>query len=246
MDFTIGWDADFFRAEGDYTDFIQTYLMRPLTGARRAERGRPRAPVGGAGASKATQAHSRRGSQSGQRAEWLELPTTMTCRGQGRETYQIPISPPPADHELVRVRGSTPASIEYTGQSLELMASVMGMLQRSLDLLGIYSIPGPFQIPATAGASARLSVPLRAARGAVRGMTIHSRGRHRRTHTESSSREPATDDDESDEEAVSPQSESSHDRDEARDGSDSDAGSGADGGDPGPSSRKRTRRDSHT
>ena len=33
------------------------------------------------------------------------------------------------------------ASSEYTRQSLELTASVMGMLQQSLDLLAIYSIP---------------------------------------------------------------------------------------------------------
>ncbi|XP_028088443.1 uncharacterized protein LOC114288999 [Camellia sinensis] len=65
----------------------------------------------------------------------------MTCRGQGGETYQIPITPPLADHELVGVRGSTPASIEYTGQALPLTASVMGMLQRSMDLLSIYNIP---------------------------------------------------------------------------------------------------------
>lgn len=59
----------------------------------------------------------------------------------------------------------TPASIEYTGQALELTASVMGMLQRSIDLLSIYGIPAPFQIPAIAGASAGPSVPPKAAGG---------------------------------------------------------------------------------
>ena len=33
------------------------------------------------------------------------------------------------------------ASIEYTGQALELTASGMGRLQRSMDLVSIYSIP---------------------------------------------------------------------------------------------------------
>ena len=33
------------------------------------------------------------------------------------------------------------ASSEYTRQSLKLTASLMGMLQQSLDLLAIYSIP---------------------------------------------------------------------------------------------------------
>lgn len=114
--------------------------MRPLTGARRVKRERLTAPAG-VGAPRATQARSRSGSRRGQGIEWPALPTTMTCRGQGGETYQIPIAPPLADDELVGVRGSTLASIEYTGQSLELTASVMGMLQRSLDLLSIYSIP---------------------------------------------------------------------------------------------------------
>ncbi|GMP80378.1 hypothetical protein CsSME_00035496 [Camellia sinensis var. sinensis] len=237
MDYTIAWDSDPFRDEGDYIEFIQAYLMRPLNGARRVERERPAAPVRGAGASIAAQARSRSGSWRGQGVEWPALPTTMTCRGQGRETYQIPIAPPPTDHELVGVRDLTPASIEYTGQSLELTASVIGMLQRSIDLLTIYGIPAPFQIPATGGAPAGPLVPTRAAGGARRGMTIHSRGRHRRTHVESNSQEPTPDDDESDEEAASSEG-------KARDGSDSDYG--ASGGDPGPSSRKRTRTDSRT
>ena len=33
------------------------------------------------------------------------------------------------------------ASSEYTRQSLELNASMMGMLQRTFDLLALYSIP---------------------------------------------------------------------------------------------------------
>ncbi|XP_028082755.1 uncharacterized protein LOC114284085 [Camellia sinensis] len=118
--------------------------MRPLASARRVEREKPAAPVGGAGAPRATQARDKSGSRRGWRAEWQELPTTMTCRAQGGEPYQIPIAPPPADHELVGVRGLTSASIEYTGQALELTASVMGMLQGSMDLLSIYSIPAPF------------------------------------------------------------------------------------------------------
>ncbi|GMP55320.1 hypothetical protein CsSME_00020173 [Camellia sinensis var. sinensis] len=233
IDYTISWDSDFFRDEGDYTEFIQTYLMRLLTGARRVERERPAAPAGGAGAPRATQACDRSGSRRGRSVEWPELATTMTCRGQDGETYQIPIAPPLTDHELVEVRGLTPASIEYAGQSMELTASVMGMLQRSIDLLTIYGIPAPFQIPAAGGVPAGPLAPPRAAGGARRRMMIHSRGRHRRAHVESSSREPTPDDDESDEEVASSQG-------EAGDGLDS----GDDGGDPGPLSRKRTRTDS--
>ncbi|XP_028077737.1 uncharacterized protein LOC114279653 isoform X2 [Camellia sinensis] len=108
--------------------------MRPLASARRVERESPVAPVGGVGAPRATQARYRSGSRRGRGAEWPKLPTTMTCRGQGGEIYQIPITHSLADHELVGVRSSTPASIEYTGHVLELTASVMGMLQRSMNL----------------------------------------------------------------------------------------------------------------
>ncbi|GMP24225.1 hypothetical protein CsSME_00001564 [Camellia sinensis var. sinensis] len=231
MDYTIGWDSNLFRDEGNYIEFVQAYLIRPLTGARRVEKEKPAAPAAGAGASRAAQAHSKSGSRRRQGVGWPALPTTMTCRGQGGETYQIPVAPPPADHGLVKVRSSTPPSIEYTSQSLELTASLMRMLQRSLDLLTIYGIPAPFQIPAAGGAPAGPSASTRAAGGTRRGMTIHSQGKHRQARAESSSREPSPDD--SDEEVASSQG-------EAGDGSDS----GDDGSDPGPSSRKRTRTDS--
>lgn len=61
----------------------------------------------------------------------------MTCWGRVGETYQIPIQPTPAGHEPVEVRGPMPASIEYTGQALELSATLMGMVQTSMDLLNI-------------------------------------------------------------------------------------------------------------
>lgn len=101
----------------------------------------------------------RSGTRRGRGASWLALPTMMTCRGQGGETYQIPIAPPPTDHELVGFDDLPPvcttvscilhchfisfrlifrrilmlltllqASSEYTRQSLELTASMMGML----------------------------------------------------------------------------------------------------------------------
>lgn len=108
IDYTLGWDSEFFKDEGDYTEFIQAYLMQPLTGAHRAERERPAVPAAGVGASRAPQACERSGSRRGQEARWPELPTTMTCRGQGGEMYQIPIAPPPTDHELIGVYGSTP------------------------------------------------------------------------------------------------------------------------------------------
>ncbi|GMP88136.1 hypothetical protein CsSME_00040221 [Camellia sinensis var. sinensis] len=170
-----------------------TYLIPPLTSTHRGERDRAPTAAERARGSRLTQAHDRRGSQARRRAGWPELPTTVTCQGCARETYQIPIAPAPAGHELVG------ASIEYTGQALKLSASLMGMI--------------PFQMPAPSGAPVRVaagpSAPPPAAGKERRGTSAHSQGRDRRTHTESSSRGPIPDDDESDKELASPQSVSS-------------------------------------
>lgn len=61
IDFTRGWDADFFWLDGDYIILIQTYLMPPLTDAHRGERDRPAAAAEREGGSRVTQAHGRRG-----------------------------------------------------------------------------------------------------------------------------------------------------------------------------------------
>ncbi|XP_028069559.1 uncharacterized protein LOC114272081 [Camellia sinensis] len=144
-DYTIGWDASGYRGEGHYSKYVRTFIMRPLSGGRRAERERPAAPAAragaGAGTSRTARVRGRSGARRGRGASWPALPTVMTCRRQGGTTYQIPIAPPPADHELVGFYDLPPASSEYTRQSLDLTASVMGMFQRSLDLLAIYSIP---------------------------------------------------------------------------------------------------------
>ena len=37
-DYTIGWEADGFRGEDDYLEYVRTFIMRPLSGGHRAER----------------------------------------------------------------------------------------------------------------------------------------------------------------------------------------------------------------
>ncbi|XP_028113803.1 uncharacterized protein LOC114311827 [Camellia sinensis] len=165
----------------------------------------------------------------------------MTCRGQGGETYQIPFAPPLAHHELLGFYDLPPASFEYTRQSLELNASMMGMLQRSFNLLAIYSIPPPFQMSAAGCAPAGPSVPTR---GGGRGGTVFPRTKVGRTHVGSSSWAPVPDDDESEAETeteteAEAEAEAESSEEETRDGSDSD--DGVDDDAPGPSSRKRTR-----
>ncbi|GMP45030.1 hypothetical protein CsSME_00013714 [Camellia sinensis var. sinensis] len=110
---------------------------------------------------------------------------------------------------------------------------MIGMLQRSLDLLALYSIPPPFQILTAGGALAGPSVP---ARGEGRGGIVFPRTKVGRTHIGSSSRAPIPDDDESEAETEAEAS-------EEETGEDSDSGSDYGAGDdaPGPSSRKRTR-----
>ncbi|XP_028060081.1 uncharacterized protein LOC114263696 [Camellia sinensis] len=79
--------------------------------------------------------------RGGRGAGWPALPAVLTFQGQGGSTYQIPFAPPPAGHELIDVPDLPPASSEYTRQSLAMNASMMGMLQRTIDLLAVYSIP---------------------------------------------------------------------------------------------------------
>ncbi|XP_028126245.1 uncharacterized protein LOC114322985 [Camellia sinensis] len=235
-DYTIGWDLMHYRGIGDYTEYVRTYIMRPLSSGCRVERERPAAPAAGAGVgiSRMARVRGRSGARRRRGASWPALPTTITCRGRGGATYQIPISPPPADHELVGFYDLPLASSEYTRQSLELTASVMGIFQQSLDLLAMYSILHPFLIPAAGGAAAGPSVPTQGG-GDCR---VYPRTKAGRTHVGSSSRAPVPDDNESEAEA---EAESS--KEETRDGTDSGSDDGADDDAPRPLSRKRTRTD---
>ncbi|XP_028089092.1 uncharacterized protein LOC114289545 [Camellia sinensis] len=93
-DYTIGWKATRFRGIGDYREYVQTYLMRPLSGGRRAEGVRPVAPAArtgvgaGAGASRRARVRGRGRVQGGRGTGWPVLPTSLTFRGQGGATYQ--------------------------------------------------------------------------------------------------------------------------------------------------------------
>ncbi|THF97261.1 hypothetical protein TEA_008089 [Camellia sinensis var. sinensis] len=75
IQFMVGLDADFFRGEGDYTTFIQTYLMPSLTGAHTGNG--VGAPMAGE-ATQATRAHTRGALPVGQTTRWPELPTVLT------------------------------------------------------------------------------------------------------------------------------------------------------------------------
>ncbi|KAF5934503.1 hypothetical protein HYC85_030674 [Camellia sinensis] len=213
-DYTIGWEETCFRGIGDYREYVQTYLMRPLSGDRRAEGARPVAPAAGAGA----------GAGAG-----------ASRRARGGATYQIPFAPPPADHEFVGVPDLPPASSGYTRQSLEMNASMMGILQRTFDLLALYSIP----IPGVGGASAGPSV---LARGRDEEGRVFPRTKAGRTHVGSSSRAPVPDDDDDEEPEAEAEAESESSEEETGGGSSSGSDDDADDA-PGPSSRKRTRTD---
>ncbi|XP_028052456.1 uncharacterized protein LOC114256954 [Camellia sinensis] len=117
---------------------------------------------------------------------------------------------------------------------------MMGMLQWTFDLLALYSIPPPFQIPTVGGVPARLSVP---AGGDGEGR-VFPRTKAGRTHVGSSSRAPVPDDDDEESE-VEAEAEAESSSEETGDGSDSGSDDSADDA-PGPSSRKRTRTDSQT
>ncbi|KAF5932784.1 hypothetical protein HYC85_028955 [Camellia sinensis] len=239
-DYSIGWEEAGFRGIGDYQEYVRTYLMRPLSG-RRAEGARPVASAAGAGAgagagsSRRARVRSRGGVRGGRGAGWPALPAVLTFQGQGGSTNQIPFAPSPAGHEFIDVPDLPPASSEYTRQSLAMNASMMGMLQRTFDLLAVYSIPPPFQIPMAGGAPARPSVP---ARGRDEEGRIFPRTRGGRTHVGSSSRAPVPDDDDDEESEAEAGSSEEETGDSSSSGSDDDADDA-----PGPSSRKRTRTD---
>ncbi|KAF5931800.1 hypothetical protein HYC85_027971 [Camellia sinensis] len=216
-DYSIGWEEAGFRGTGDYQEYVRTYLMRPLSG-RRVEGARPVASATGAGA----------GAGAG-----------SSRRARGGSTYQIPFAPPPAGHEFIGVPDLPPASSGYTRQSLAMNASMMGMLQRTFDLLALYSIPPPFQIPIAGGAPAGPSVP---ARGRDEEGRIFPRTRGGRTHVGSSSRAPVPDDDDDEDSEAEAEAESESSEEETGDGSSSGSDDDADDA-PGPSSRKRTRTD---
>ncbi|XP_028064950.1 uncharacterized protein LOC114268050 isoform X1 [Camellia sinensis] len=99
------------------------------------------------------------------------------------------------------------APIEYTRQALGLVASLTKMVQTSLDLLSLYRIPIPFEIPAPsgtpAGAAVGPSVPLPTTERRGRQAQARSRGGVRGTRGKSGPSEPilGDDDDETSEEA---------------------------------------------
>ncbi|XP_028090384.1 uncharacterized protein LOC114290642 [Camellia sinensis] len=234
IEFMVGLDADHFLMEGDYVTFIQMHLMPPLTGVRGGEGARaPAARRRG----RAIISRRRRDPEARQETGWPELPTTVSYRTRSGETCQIPIEPAPAGRALVGIRGPTPAPIEYTGQALEVVASLTDMVQTSLDLLSLYWISIIFNLHFNA------------------------------THESGPSEPVLGDDDETSEEAeaASRQSESSDGGDsdagsnstdseagEAEEGSDSGSDpaldSGADGGDAPESAqpKKRTKRASES
>ena len=110
-EYTAGWGAERHRGEGDYVEYVRTYIMRPLSSGRRAERERPVAPAAGAGASRRARLRGRGGVQRRRGIGWPALPTLLTYRGPGGATYQIPFTPPPTDHELVGVPDLPPVCI---------------------------------------------------------------------------------------------------------------------------------------
>ena len=113
-------------------------------------------------------------------------------------------------------------------------------MRRITDVFSICPFQPPFQIPAAGGAPAEPFVSTRGGGRAGRGTTVPPRTKAGRAHVGSSSRAPIPDDDESKTEA---EAESSKDETGDDSGSGSDGGAGDDA--PGPSSRKRTRIDSH-
>ncbi|KAF5932472.1 hypothetical protein HYC85_028643 [Camellia sinensis] len=200
-EYTTGWGEEHHRGEGDYTEYIRTYIMRPLSGGRRAEEERPAAPAAGAGAgagagtSRRGRVHGRSGARGGQGTGWPALPTVLSYRGQDGATYQIPFAPPPAGHELA----------------------------------GIPDLPPPpFQIPPVGGAPVGPSILARGGRGDT--ARPRTRGGRTHVGSSSRAPTPDDDDDDDDESEAEAEAGSSEEAgDDSDSGSDCDADDDAPG-----------------
>lgn len=200
--------------------------MPPLTGVR-AHAGRV-AGVPTTSRTRATRVRTRGAPPARQVTGWPELLTELTCWWHTGEPYQVPIEPVAAGHALVGIQGPTQASIEYMGGALELIASLMGMVQRREALLSLYGIqiPPVPMAPAAVTVLAPTAPPLAAGRREGQA-PARDRGRARGTRVESCPSEPILSDDDAEtsdsEEASSQHSDSSESRSD-------DAGLGSENG----------------
>lgn len=103
VQYMAGLDVDFFRGVGDYTTFIQTHLMPPLTGVCAGY---------AAGAALAGEtAHAAKADIGGAPptvhvAGWPAIPTTIPCWWPNGMVYQILIEPPEVEHGYVMALGT--------------------------------------------------------------------------------------------------------------------------------------------
>ncbi|GMP83393.1 hypothetical protein CsSME_00037322 [Camellia sinensis var. sinensis] len=167
---------------------------------------------------RATRACGRRVSRVRRRIDWPELLTMLTCWRHTEDAYQVPIELVAAGHELVR------ASIEYIGGALELIASLMGIVQRRETLLSPHD---PTHTDGTSGSCSTCTSSTSSSNRDERERQAPTcgRGRFRGTRDESNPSEPILSDDDVEmsdsEEAVSQHSESSESGDDTGLGSES-------------------------
>lgn len=112
--------------------------MPPLTSVRAYADKVAGAPT--IGRTQATRVRTRGSPPARQVTGWPELLTELTCWWYTGDFYQVSIESAAAGHALVGIRGPTQASIEYMRGALELIASLMGMVQRREPLFSLYDI----------------------------------------------------------------------------------------------------------
>ncbi|XP_028070706.1 transcription factor SOX-12-like [Camellia sinensis] len=188
----------------------------------------------------------------------------MTCRGQGGETYQIPITPPPPDHELVGFYGlplppfqmsaaggapAGPSASTRGGGRAGRVTVVHPRTKAWRTHVGSSSrAPIPDDDESETEAEAESSEDKTGDDSGSssdggrtgRGTAVHPRTKVGPTHVGSSSRAPIPNDDEFETETEAKSSE-----DEIGDDSGSSSHGGAGDDALGPSSRKWTKTDSH-
>ncbi|GMP41590.1 hypothetical protein CsSME_00011636 [Camellia sinensis var. sinensis] len=198
---------------GEYTTYLHTYLMPPLTGVRAPMR--RAADIPSSSHARATDIPS-----TSRASTSRDPPTELTCWWYGTP-YQIPLEPSFPDHRYVRAFDSASPSTGYVEGLLEAMASLEFLVLRRETMLHSHGI---------SVLSSFLVTPLQPrppGPSRVAGRRIPTRGRERR-------RAPARRDDESreEEELENPHSGSEGRDDTQEDSEDGGSGSdrGADGG----------------
>ncbi|KAL7181420.1 hypothetical protein ACSBR1_040329 [Camellia fascicularis] len=136
IQYMVGLDADYFRGEGNYTTFIRTLLMPPLTGVHAGDAvgalQEAKAGIGGA-------------PSNAQATGCPAIPTTILCCWPSGTIYQLPIEPLETGHGYVKAPNANTHRVHRRPLSASFLLSSHGAEEgdtaRSTRYPGILPFP---------------------------------------------------------------------------------------------------------